>query len=125
VLPASYPLSDVVANIQSVAMLSLAFAQSRADLLSTAMSDRIHQPYRAPICPLLPLLLPLVGEHGILGAALSGAGPAVLVIVEGEESLEQASAAIRGALSSPQEAELLVSRLIDCGASGFLASRLA
>ena len=60
----------------------LAFAQGAGDLLRTAMSDRIHQPYRAPICPLLPLLLPLVGEHGILGAALSGAGPAVLVIVE-------------------------------------------
>jgi len=123
VLPASYPLSDVVANIQSVAMLGLAFAQARADLLRIAMSDRIHQPYRAPICPLLPLLLPLVGEHGILGAALSGAGPAVLVIVEGERSLEQASAAIRGALSTPQEAELLVSRLIDFGARQFIESR--
>ena len=123
VLPASYPLSDVVANIQSVAMLGLAFAQSRADLLRIAMCDRIHQPYRAPICPLLPLMLPLVGEHGILGAALSGAGPAVLVIVEGEKSLDPASAAIRGALSSPQEAELLVSRLIDFGASLFIESR--
>ena len=98
VLPASYPLNDVVANIQSVAMLGLAFAQARGDLLAVAMSDRIHQPYRAPICPLLPLLLPLVGAHGILGAALSGAGPAVLVIVESETALDQASDAIRTAL---------------------------
>ncbi len=98
VLPASYPLNDVVANIQSVAMLGLAFAQERGDLLQTAMSDRVHQPYRAPICPLLPVLLPLVGEHGILGAALSGAGPAVLAIVESEKGLERASAAIRKAL---------------------------
>jgi homoserine kinase len=117
VLPVSYPLGDVVANIQSVAMLGLAFAQARADLLRIAMSDRIHQPYRAPICPLLPLMLPLVGGHGILGAALSGAGPAVLVIVEGEKSLEQATAAIRKALRGAQEAELLVCRLIDSGAS--------
>lgn len=102
VLPASYPLNDVVANIQSVAMLGLAFAQERGDLLHTAMSDRIHQPYRAPICPLLPVLLPLVGAHGILGAALSGAGPAVLAIVESEESLERASAAIRKALGGEQ-----------------------
>ncbi len=48
------------------------------------MNDRIHQPYRASSCPLLPPLLPLAGSHGILGAALSGAGPAVLVVVEGE-----------------------------------------
>ncbi len=69
VLPASYSLEDVVANLQSVAVLGLAFAQGRADLLRLAMRDRIHQPYRAPICPLLPILLPLVGEHGILGVA--------------------------------------------------------
>ncbi len=85
VLPASYPIEDVVANLQSVAVLGLAFAQARGDLLRLAMKDRIHQPYRAPFCPLLPLLLPLVGKNGILGVALSGAGPAVLVIVEREE----------------------------------------
>ncbi len=53
VLPASYSLEDVVANLQSVAVLGLAFAQARGDLLRLAMKDRIHQPYRAPICPLL------------------------------------------------------------------------
>jgi homoserine kinase len=117
VLPASYPLGDVVANIQAVSMLGLAFAQGRGELLRTAMSDRIHQPYRAPICALLPLVLPLVGEHGILGAALSGAGPAVLVIVAGERALEPASTAIRAALNGPGEAELLVCRFEESGAS--------
>jgi homoserine kinase len=117
VLPASYSLTDVVANLQSVSLLGLAFAQARADLLAPAMADRIHQPYRAPICPLLPLLLPLVGRHGILGAALSGAGPAVLVIVENEASLERASRAIRHAFSSPDEAELLICRFEPLGAS--------
>jgi homoserine kinase len=124
VLPASFPLSDVVANIQSVSMLGLAFAQARADLLRLAMTDRIHQPYRAPICTLLPLMLPLVGGHGILGAALSGAGPAVLVIVEGETSLEKASVAIRNALDSPQEAELLVCRFEPLGATQLLGPEL-
>ena len=117
VLPASYPLNDVVTNIQAVSMLGLAFAQGRGDLLRTAMNDRIHQPYRAPICTLLPLVLPLVGGHGILGAALSGAGPAVLVIVKGERDLEQASAAIRGALGTPGEAELVACRFVESGAS--------
>jgi homoserine kinase len=117
VLPASYPLGDVVANIQAVSMLGLAFAQGRADLLRIAMSDRIHQPYRAPICKLLPLMLPLVGEHGILGAALSGAGPAVLVVVEGEEALGRASAAIWDALGGPGGAELLVCRFVPSGAN--------
>jgi homoserine kinase len=115
VLPESYSRADVVANIQSAALLGLAFAQGRADLLRLAMQDRIHQPYRAPICPLLPPLLPLAGEHGILGVALSGAGPAVLMIVGSEESVPQATAAIRKALQGFLEPEVLVCRFESAG----------
>ncbi len=115
VLPASFPLADVVANIQAVSMLGLAFAQGRKDLLSIAMNDRIHQPYRAPICTLLPQLLPLVGGNGIIGAALSGAGPAVLVIVESEEALERASVAIRDAVGSSQQVRLHECRFAHSG----------
>jgi homoserine kinase len=122
-LPDSYPRADVVANIQSVAMLGLAFAQARADLLRIAMSDRIHQPYRAPICPLLPRLLPLAGDHGILGGALSGAGPAVLVVIGSEGSLAQASAAILNALEGLPEPELVVCRFLPNAASQFLEAR--
>ena len=116
-LPASYSRADAVANIQSVSLLGLAFAQGRGDLLRIAMQDRIHQPYRASICPLLPRLLPLAGTHGILGAALSGAGPAVLVIVANEGDLDRASAAIRQELGGTAEPELLLSRFSSNGAS--------
>ncbi len=106
-LPASYSLEDVVANLQSVATLGLAFAQGRGDLLRLAMSDRIHQPFRAPSCPLLPLLLPLVGQHGILGVSLSGAGPAVLVVVGDEGHMDSASKAIQSATEKGVQAERL------------------
>ncbi len=115
VLPSSYPQADAVANIQSAALLGLAFAQGRGDLLRVAMRDRIHQPYRAPICPLLPLLEPLAGQHGILGVALSGAGPAVLVIVDSEQNLPVASAVLRSATVA-QPAELLACRFVNEGA---------
>jgi homoserine kinase len=117
VLPATYPMEDVVANLQSVAMLGLAFAQARGDLLRLAMKDRIHQPYRAPFCPLLPLLLPLVGKDGILGVALSGAGPAVLVVVEDERGLQAASSAIGNATKNRVAAELTICRFSRVGAS--------
>jgi homoserine kinase len=116
VLPASYWLQDVVQNLQSVSLLGLAFARGRGDLLRLAMQDKVHQPYRAAICPLLPLLLPLAGENGILGASLSGAGPSVMVIVEKESSLPGAEAAIRQALSGVENVELLLSRFISQGA---------
>jgi len=122
VLPRSFALADVVSNLQSASLLGLAFAQARTDLLAAAMHDRIHQPYRAPICPLLPPLLPLVGQHGILGAALSGAGPAVLVVVDSEASLAGAEAAIRRVLGQSQAAELLACRFVSEGACGSAAS---
>ena len=116
-LPDCYSRADTVANIQSAALLGLAFAQARGDLLRVAMQDRIHQPFRAHLCPLLPPLLPLAGKHSILGAALSGAGPSVLVVVDSEGSVPEASAAIRKALEGLPEPELKVCRFEAVGAS--------
>jgi homoserine kinase len=116
VLPDNYTRDDVVANIQAVSLLGLAFAEARGDLLRVAMKDRIHQPYRASICPLLLRLLPLAGYHGILGAALSGAGPAVLVIVAREEDIGIASSAILNAVDGFCEPELHVCRFETIGA---------
>lgn len=124
VLPASYALGDVVNNLQCAALLGLAFAQGRGDLLRVAMQDRIHQPYRAPICPLLPLVLPLVGEHGIMGAALSGAGPAVLVIVDSEGSLSRAMDAIARGLGPLHDAELAPCQFEMAGAGVDLEAKL-
>jgi homoserine kinase len=81
-LPDLYTRADAVKNVQHTALLVAAFAQQRGDLLRTAMADRLHQPYRSEACPLLPALLPLAGSPGVLGVALSGAGPSVLIIYE-------------------------------------------
>jgi homoserine kinase len=108
VLPSSYSSADVVANLQSVSMLGLAFSQGRGDLLRVAMRDRIHQPYRAEICPYLSKLLPIAGQETILGVALSGAGPAVLVIVECEAGVAQAQEAILAALHEAEPPKLAV-----------------
>jgi homoserine kinase len=88
VLPTSYERVDVVANLQRVAVLTAAIATARGELIAEAMRDRMHQPYRSKACPLLPRLLPLSGTDGILGVCLSGAGPAVLVLVDSSEAIE-------------------------------------
>ncbi len=67
VLPESYSRQDAVANVQRVALLTAAFAMQRADVIALAMQDRIHQPFRAEVCPLLPRLLPLAGRTALRG----------------------------------------------------------
>ena len=54
----------------------------RVDLLAVAMRDRMHQPFRASASvPSFPLLLPLeLATTASRACALSGAGPAVLLI---------------------------------------------
>ena len=115
-LPDSYSRADAVANLQAVSLLALAFARDRGDLLRVAMQDRLHQPYRSEVCPLLPPLLPLAGTGGILGVALSGAGPAVLVILKEQQSVAPASLAIRIALRGLPDPELRVCRFEHVGA---------
>jgi homoserine kinase len=90
VLPAQYPRADAVANIQNSMLLLAAFSLGRPDFLRPALDDRIHQPYRAALCPLLPCLQQLGDTGEILGAALSGAGPSVLVFLDPRKSLQSA-----------------------------------
>jgi homoserine kinase len=89
VLPAHYSRADAVVNVQNCMLLLAAFTQGRPDLLSVALEDRIHQPYRSRLCPLLPALQPLSGKEGVLGVALSGAGPSVLIFLDPRAQLQK------------------------------------
>jgi homoserine kinase len=94
-LPEGYSKADAVFNVQRAAMLTAAFAQGRLDLLATAMQDRLHQPYRMEACPLLNVLLPLSGSAGIAGAALSGAGPSVLMVLAADADEDEVKVRVR------------------------------
>jgi len=82
VLPHYYSREDAVTNVQNSMLLLAAFLQGKPEFLRSALEDRIHQPYRAALCPLLPPAQELAGTPGILGAALSGAGPSVLLFLD-------------------------------------------
>ncbi len=110
-LPPTYSRADAVANVQSTALLVAAFALDRGDLLRTAMQDRIHQPYRMEACPLLARLLPLNGTPGVLGVALSGAGPSVLIIT-GSDAVATLPEIIRQAAGDP-DLEIIQTTIAD------------
>lgn len=82
-LPDKYSRKDAVFNVQRVALLVEAFRAGRKDLLREAMRDRLHQPYRGPLVPGLREALNLAGVDGLLGVALSGAGPSVIALCDG------------------------------------------
>lgn len=81
ILPDTYSRADTVNNIQNSMLLLAAFSQGRPELLATALGDRMHQPYRAHLCPLLPAMQLFAGAKEVLGVALSGAGPSVLIFL--------------------------------------------
>ncbi|MHB8390978.1 MAG: homoserine kinase [Acidobacteriaceae bacterium] len=109
-LPDFYSRRDVVANLQHSSLLVAAFATGSNDLLREAMHDCMHQPYRVAICPLLGTLLPVAGSPGILGVALSGAGPGILMIVERNLDRAALEGLLRKTLSDRSSCEV-----IECG----------
>jgi homoserine kinase len=87
VLPPSYSREDVVFNVQRSALLIAALCTGSTDSFSAALEDRIHQPYRAHLIPGFSEMLKFKAP-GLLGCALSGAGPSVLVFFErGQEQV--------------------------------------
>jgi homoserine kinase len=81
-------------------------------LLSVALEDRIHQPYRAALCPLLPSLRELAGKSGVLGVALSGAGPSVIVFLDPRSAAQKTRKSIAAHLArNGLRAELLLTSI--------------
>jgi homoserine kinase len=119
VLPAEYSRADAVTNIQNSMLLLAAFTQGRHDLLSAALEDRIHQPYRAALCPLLPCLQELRGRDGILGAVLSGAGPSVLMFLAPNASVLKVRKVVSAHLSRNGLAAELIPTSIAMAGAGF------
>jgi homoserine kinase len=118
VLPMQYSRADAVANIQNSMLLLAAFVQGRGELLRNALIDRLHQPYRAPLCPLLPALQELRDHPGILGAALSGAGPSVMIFLNPKGSLRKTANDIAVHLKRQnRRAELIATRIATHGAA--------
>ena len=112
VLPDQYSRNDAVANVQNSMLLLAAFTQGRPELLSAALEDRLHQPYRAALCPLLPALQQIKGKDGVLNVALSGAGPSVLIFLDPQASLRKTRQCVAAHLSQKGLAAELISTSI-------------
>ncbi len=77
-LPSSYSRADAIFNLQRTALLISALTTGASEVFPVALEDRFHQPYRFALVPGLEEMTRL-NAPGLLGCALSGAGPSVLV----------------------------------------------
>jgi homoserine kinase len=116
VLPQEYSRADTVANIQNSMLLLAALFQNDRQLLAYSLEDRIHQPYRAELCPLLPALQDLSDRGGVLGVALSGAGPSVLMFLDAKVRAEKTKMKVESRLHERGlKAELLLTSIAKKG----------
>lgn len=78
-LPAQVAHADAAHTAGRAALLVAALEAGRADAIADALDDRLHEPFRAPLVPLLAEVRGRLGGLPAYGATLSGAGPSVLV----------------------------------------------
>lgn len=99
VLPSSYQMSDIVFNLQRLAVLTTALTleEPNHQLIYQSMKDKIHQPYRAQLIPGLERVLKEItpdSNPGLAGICLSGAGPTILCLAT--ENFDQIAETVIG-----------------------------
>lgn len=80
VLPLTYDRHDAIFNAAHLGLLLRGLQTGQADWLSTALQDRIHQPYRQHLIPGYEAVQAAALEAGAYGLVISGAGPTLLAL---------------------------------------------
>jgi homoserine kinase len=95
-IPKTISVRDAVFNISRVIHVYRGIESGEVDMLSSAMEDCLHQPYRIPLIKGYQETADAALEAGAAGVCISGAGPTILAIVKEEnaESVHDAGLAI-------------------------------
>jgi len=106
--------------VQNALLFLAAWVEDRPAMLA-GIEDRLHEPQRAALCPLLPALRPLAGTRGIHGVSLSGAGPAVLLWLSADHASAEVAGRVTACLAAAGlQAELVFTRVeMEGGAATF------
>lgn len=82
ILPNRVSMQEAVFNVSHSSVLVAALCSGNLDIVRHAMRDALHQPYRATLIPGMESILREATSNGAIGAALSGAGPTLIALVE-------------------------------------------
>ena len=77
ILPKTVDFNDAIYNISRSSLLVASIATGKLEMLSTAMNDKLHQPYRSTLIPGFDDVADAAISAGALCIALSGAGPTI------------------------------------------------
>ncbi len=81
-IPANIPLEDAVFNIGRASLLVASLMGQDYKMMSYALADKLHQNYRAALVPGLLEIIERARQMDIIGTALSGAGPSMIIFHE-------------------------------------------
>ena len=81
-IPKEISHKDAVYNLSRAALFSASLLTGKFENLRTAVHDRLHQPYRMKLIPHCREVFDIAYNHGAYGVYISGAGPAVMAIVD-------------------------------------------
>lgn len=117
VLPAQINYQDAVFNIGYSSLLVAAVASKNTDVLKKAFKDRMHQSYRASLVPGMSYVLDIGLESGAVGTMLSGAGSALIAVVDSMDVAKTVALAMQSAWKqSGIQAEYRFLEAVDEGA---------
>lgn len=85
VLPENVPFRDALFNLSRAALLAGSLVAGDFHNIGVATDDRLHQPYRFDLIPEGREIVDASRELGALGAYISGAGPSIVAIVDGDD----------------------------------------
>ena len=114
VMPKSIALTDAAANAADAAVIAVAFATSKYNLLKGAFGDRLHQPYRSKLVPFLNDVVAAGEGAGALGGWLSGSGSTICCLAPDASSAKSISLSMKHA--APGKSKILITSADNSGA---------
>ena len=81
VIPKTVPLEKLVQNVGNAAAMVSGFARGDVDLIGRSMCDAVVEPSRASLIPGYQKVREKALEAGSCGVTISGAGPAMIAVV--------------------------------------------
>lgn len=117
ILPSNVEFQDAVFNVGYSSLLVAALASKNTEVLKKCFKDRLHQHYRAQLVPGMQYVLDLGVEAGAIGTMLSGAGSALLAVIDDEDKGHSIGRAMQTAwLQASVKSEYRILRAIESGA---------